>query len=88
MEEATRNRLLRRVDWRFLLPEPGAARTVCFTSGELRQAVALIAGYLPARRAGGGGRARQGRARQERQGARVEEIGGRAQLRPSLAQRN
>lgn len=46
VDEATRNRLLRRVDWRFLLPDPGAARTVCFTSGELREAVELIAGEL------------------------------------------
>ncbi len=48
MEEATRNRLLRRVDWRFLLPDPGAgaARIVCFTRGELRKAVELIAGEL------------------------------------------
>lgn len=46
MEEARRNQLLRRVDWRFLLPDPGAARTVCFASGELRQAVGLVAGEL------------------------------------------
>jgi len=46
VEEALRNRLLRRVDWRFLLPDPGAARTVCFASGDLRAAVGLVAGEL------------------------------------------
>lgn len=42
--EVTRNRLLRRVDWRFLLPNPSPARSICFAGGELRDAVTLISG--------------------------------------------
>jgi len=40
--EATRNWLLRRADWRFLLPGPRPATSVCFAKGGLAQAVALI----------------------------------------------
>jgi hypothetical protein len=41
--ESRRNRLLRRVDWRFLLPDPEPGRTVCFTAdADLRYAVALV----------------------------------------------
>lgn len=43
-QEAVRNRLLRRVDWRFLLPNPQPGRTICFADGLLDQAVASIAG--------------------------------------------
>lgn len=44
LPEVTRNRLLRRADWRFLLPNPSPARSICFASGELRDAVTLISG--------------------------------------------
>src|SRR5438874_1880625 len=40
--EAARNWLLRRADWRFLLPGPRPAKSVCFARGGLAQAVALI----------------------------------------------
>jgi SAM-dependent methyltransferase len=40
--EAVRNRLLRRADWRFLLPNPSPARSICFASGPLASAVAAI----------------------------------------------
>ena len=43
LAEQSRNRLLRRVDWRFLLPSPRAARCVCFATGALADAVDLIA---------------------------------------------
>ena len=42
LPEQTRNGLLRRVDWRFLLPNPSPAKTVCFATGALADAVALI----------------------------------------------
>jgi hypothetical protein len=42
--EAERNRLLRRADWRFLLPNPHPARSVCFAGGVLRRSVGLISG--------------------------------------------
>lgn len=40
--EKTRNRLLRRADWRFLLPDPSPAKSICYAAGLLRSAVALI----------------------------------------------
>ena len=40
--EAQRNRVLRRADWRFLLPQPYAHRSVCFTDGLLKQGVVAI----------------------------------------------
>lgn len=43
--EAARNRLLRRVDWRFLLPNPWPERSICFSGGELGEAVAAISHY-------------------------------------------
>jgi hypothetical protein len=43
LPEQSRNRLLRRVDWRFLLPSPRAERCVCFATGMLADAVGLIA---------------------------------------------
>lgn len=42
-DESVLNRLLRRADWRFVLPNPEPTRAVCFTSGLLAQAVRLIA---------------------------------------------
>ena len=43
LAEALRNRLLRRVDWRFLLPDPSPRRTMSFAPAGFRQAVELIA---------------------------------------------
>jgi hypothetical protein len=43
LPEARLNPLLRRVDWRFLLPLPRVRRAVCFAGGELRDGVALVA---------------------------------------------
>jgi hypothetical protein len=40
--EAERNALLRRVDWRFLLPDTRVGRSVCFGDARLTRAVALI----------------------------------------------
>ena len=44
--EHDRNRLLRRVDWRFLLPTPCVDRVLCLTGGELREACALVARFV------------------------------------------
>ncbi len=41
-DEATVNRIMRRADWRFLLPDPRPARSVCFAKDMLAQAVAAI----------------------------------------------
>lgn len=41
-DEATLNRLLRRADWRFLLPNPRPSKSVCFADGTLARAVATI----------------------------------------------
>ena len=40
--EKERNRLLRRTDWRFLLPNPMPARSICFTQGYLARALAQV----------------------------------------------
>jgi hypothetical protein len=40
--EEVRNQLLRRADWRFLLPDASPARTVCFVDGELARVTELI----------------------------------------------
>lgn len=42
LREEMRNRLLRRVDWRFLLPNPCPEKTMCLAKDELADAVALI----------------------------------------------
>lgn len=42
LPELLRNRLLRRVDWRFLLPDPVPNRVVCYSGGRLKQAVETI----------------------------------------------
>lgn len=44
MREETRNQILRRVDWRFLLSDPHPAKSVCFAGERLAQAVAAISG--------------------------------------------
>jgi len=46
MREEIRNRLLRRVDWRFLLPSPQPAKTVCFANGLLSRGVTLISDQM------------------------------------------
>jgi predicted Ser/Thr protein kinase len=43
------NRILRRADWRFLLPDPQPAVSICFAEGELAQAVAAISGRVKKR---------------------------------------
>src|ERR1044071_1068377 len=40
LPEAARNRLLRRADWRFLLPDPSPKRALCLADGFLSEAVA------------------------------------------------
>lgn len=49
--EARRNRLLRRADWRFLLPDPKPAKALCLADGALREAVVLISGQVVSGRA-------------------------------------
>ena len=44
--EAQRNRLLRRADWRFLLPGPRPGKSMCFTGGQLAEAVAAISDQM------------------------------------------
>jgi hypothetical protein len=46
--EAVRNRLLRRLDWRFLLGDPEPARTVCFCNGALAEAIRQLPGEVVA----------------------------------------
>jgi hypothetical protein len=43
LPEAQRNRLLRRVDWRFLLPVSQVEKAACFPDGDLRDGLALFA---------------------------------------------
>jgi glycosyltransferase involved in cell wall biosynthesis/Ser/Thr protein kinase RdoA (MazF antagonist) len=43
--EASRNALLRRADWRFLLPDPSPVMTVCYDPA-LRRAAALMSAHL------------------------------------------
>src|SRR4051794_12364252 len=44
--EQVRNRVLRRADWRFLLPAPNPARGICFADGLLADSVAAISGGM------------------------------------------
>ncbi len=41
-----RNRLLRRTDWRFFLPDPNPSKTICFAGGPLLDSVRLISGSV------------------------------------------
>lgn len=50
--EVHRNRVLRRSDWRFLLPNPRPAKTVCFATGLLLESVRQISGRVADPRAG------------------------------------
>ena len=45
-EEKRRNRLLRRVDWRFLLPCPSPVTSICFAGGRIAKAVERISERL------------------------------------------
>ena len=45
-DAAAINRTLRRADWRFLLPDPRPARSICFADGLLAQAVAAISDQM------------------------------------------
>lgn len=44
--ERDRNRLLRRVDWRFLLPRPVVDHVLCLAGGDLRDACHFIAAHV------------------------------------------
>ncbi|MFL5617305.1 MAG: hypothetical protein ACJ79A_02790 [Gemmatimonadaceae bacterium] len=44
--ERERNRLLRRADWRYLLPDPAPRRALCLAGSALREACALVAGAV------------------------------------------
>jgi hypothetical protein len=44
--DAERNRLLRRADWRFLLPRPTPERSICFATGPLADATRAISSSL------------------------------------------
>lgn len=44
--EEERNQLLRRVDWRFLLPNPKPDKSICFADEELTRAVELVSDHL------------------------------------------
>jgi hypothetical protein len=52
MLEEERNKLLRRVDWRFLLPDPNPQRTICFAAGSLFESVRSISGTVLDSRSG------------------------------------
>jgi len=44
--EASRNAVLRRADWRFLLPDPSPKRTACYCDGQLLRATRAISGEI------------------------------------------
>ncbi len=46
LPEVVRSKLLRRADWRFLLPNPKPARSTCFAGGLLAEAVGLISEHV------------------------------------------
>jgi hypothetical protein len=53
LPEPERNRLLRRVDWRFLLPDPAPQRVWCVAGGEIRRAMELLWGEVGDASSGG-----------------------------------
>jgi hypothetical protein len=55
LAEERRNRLLRRVDWRFLLDLDDEPRAVCFGDGELREALELVCASVARPEDGGEG---------------------------------
>ncbi|PYP75336.1 MAG: hypothetical protein DMD35_21695 [Gemmatimonadetes bacterium] len=44
--ESERNRLLRRADWRYLLPSAETRRVLCLAGGELRAACAIVGSHV------------------------------------------
>jgi hypothetical protein len=46
LDETARNRLLRRIDWRFLLADPQPKISICFGDHELARALALISPHV------------------------------------------
>lgn len=46
MAERERNRVLRRADWRYLLPDPAPRRALCLSGGTLREACAVVAAAI------------------------------------------
>ena len=46
LAERERNRLLRRADWRYLLPDPAPRRALCLAGGSLREACTVVAGTV------------------------------------------
>lgn len=52
LRESERNRLLRRTDWRFLLPNPRPARTICFGSERVAMAMSLVSEHVLTTRQG------------------------------------
>ena len=47
--EARRNRSLRRIDWRFLLPNPSPARVLCLGDGFLGRSAKALSEYVVGR---------------------------------------
>ena len=43
LAERERNRVLRRADWRYLLPDPAPRRALCLADSALREACAVVA---------------------------------------------
>ena len=46
LSERERNRVLRRADWRYLLPDPAPRRALCLARPALREACAVVAGTV------------------------------------------
>ena len=46
LAERERNRVLRRADWRYLLPDPAPRRALCLAGSALREACAVVAGEV------------------------------------------
>lgn len=46
LSERERNRVLRRADWRYLLPDPAPRRALCLAGPALREACAVVAGTV------------------------------------------
>ena len=46
LAERERNRVLRRADWRYLLPDPAPRRALCLAGSALREACAVVAGQV------------------------------------------
>ena len=46
LAERERNRVLRRADWRYLLPDPAPRRALCLADVALREACGVVAGTV------------------------------------------